>query len=152
MSKSKLTVSINENLVGSVNSVSSRKGIPISEIVGKYITFGLKQEIELTAAERYHFQRQSLNSGLDNVLRLFSIKMEDAGLTDKFQTCLSLSQGFLRLKKREYRYAVIEQSVFELLNNVKDMDLNLFDIWLTDMSVFGKMKQRYLLLYPKTRK
>lgn len=148
MSKVKKCISIDEKTVGRVARIASAKGLPDSEIYETLLSIGLARNGELTAVERFHYQRQNIIRAIDSVLLTFGI-IQEGSITDKFRCVLISTFGLSRCKKRQIRDEIRESSVFEALNLIKDMDKNLFDELLTDMSKFGEIRNRYLQKYPK---
>jgi hypothetical protein len=152
MSKVKKCYSLSDEVVASISRISSQTATPESVIAEKYLTHCISEEVEMTSAERYHFQRKSINDSLDNVLRLFGINEENGGIQDKFRVALYLAQGNLRGKNREYRNGIIETSIFEILENIREWDNNVWKDLTSHMSYFGKIRIRYFNLYPKLKK
>ena len=144
----RLSLSIDEKIVGSMNAVSAKKGKPLSEIAERYFMIGLKNELELTSAERLYFQRQGLDAALDSVLIVHGVKVLGS-LTDKFTASLSMLTGFRRVKNRKSRYGELEISIFSIVAELKEYDINLFSEWITIMGYFGDIRKRYFNLYTK---
>jgi len=151
MSKQKICLSIDEKMVAGLSSAAAKRGIPISEIAQTYFSRMLCHEIELTAAERFYFQRDNIEKSLDNVLTILGVS-SNGGLSDKWGVSMALCLAKSRQKNRQSRYAVIELSLFEILNNLKDMDINLFEEWVIEMGKYGRIKNRYFNLYPRLSK
>lgn len=148
MTKCKICMSIDEKYVVGISSAAAKKGVPISEIGQAYFSFMLSRESQLTAAERFYYQRDNVEQSLDNVLRILGISA-NGGLSDKWSVAMALCLQKSRQKNRQSRYAVIEMSLFEVLNDLKEMDKNLFDEWIVEMGKYGRIKDRYFYLYPK---
>lgn len=151
MTRCKKCYSLEEKIVSGISAAAAKRGITESEVLQNILTLGLAKDHELTMAERFHFQRESINKSLDNLLLLFGVSVQ-GGLSDKFQTLTTLCMQMSRQKTRKSRYAVMEQSLFEVLNDLKDMDIDLFTEWTTYMSKHGRLRQRYFYLYPKSSK
>ena len=151
MSKHKICLSIDEKIVAGLSAAAAKRGTPISEIAQTYFSRMLSHDIELTAAERFYFQRDNVERSLDNVLTILGIS-SNGGLSDKWGVSLALCLAKSRQKNRQSRYAVIELSLFEILNNIKEMDINLFEEWVIEMGKYGRIKNRYFNLYPKLSK
>jgi len=151
MTKQKICLSIDEKIVSGLSSAASKRGVPISEIAQTYFSRMLCREIELTAAERFYFQRDNIERSLDNVLKILGVS-SNGGLSDKWGVSMALCLAKSRQKNRQSRYAVIELSLFEILNNLKEMDINLFEEWIVEMGKHGRIKNRYFNLYPKYSK
>jgi hypothetical protein len=152
MARTRKNFSLDTEIVEQICRVSASKGVPDSDVVEKYLEAGLSREEEHTSAERYHFQRNVINRELDSVLRLFGIIDMEGNLRDKYKSSLYLIQGNYRSKINRTRYGILQASLFDILNDIKDMDEGLFNELLTEMSYSGKIKDRYLSLYPKTSK
>ena len=152
MSKCKKCYSINEETISTISRISAQMGIPESEIANKYLDRNLSISSELTSAERYHFQRNSINMALDNVLLLFGIHDFSGGLSEKYKVSLYIAHGNSRGKNREYRNGIIELSLFEILEQIRTLDINIWKEITIIMAKFGEIRKRYFYLYPKLKK
>lgn len=148
MTCKKICFSIEEKVVSGISSAAAKRGIPLSEVVGTYLSKGLSKDNELTGAERFYFQRDNVEKSLNNILKIFGLDMKGS-LSDKFQTLMVLCTAKSRQKNRTIRYGIIELSLFEVLIVVKDMDKDLFDDWVVEMGKYGRIRDRYFQLYPK---
>jgi hypothetical protein len=147
----KICISIEEKTVSGISAAAAKRGVPLSQIAQIYLERGLSRDVELTGAERFYFQRDNIERSLNNILTIFGIDMKGS-LSDKFQTLMVLCTAKSRQKNRTIRYGIIETSLFEVLNNLKDMDKNLFDEWCVEMGKYGRIRNRYFNLYPKLSK
>ena len=146
--KNKVCYSIDEKIVSGISASAAKRGIPVSEVAQTYFSAGLARDYELTAAERFYFQRDNIEKSLDNILRIFGIA-QVGSLSDKFQTLCTLCMQKSRQKNRQIRYGIIEVSLFEVLNNIKELDNDLFKEWVIEMSKHGRLRNRYFNLYKK---
>ncbi len=151
MTKCRKCYSIDEKIVAGISASAAKRGITESEVAQSILHSGLAKDTELTMAERFHFKRESINKSLDNLLIMFSVRLE-GGLSDKFQVLTTLCSQMSRQKTRKSRYAVVEQSIFEVLNDVKEMDIDLYEEWTSELNKHGRMRERYFYLYPKSPK
>jgi len=147
--KCKKCFSLDEKTIASISRVSAQMGLPESEIVNKSLDKALSHSTELTSAERYHFQRNSINLALDNVLLLFGIRSFEGGLSEKYKVALYVAHGNNKAKTREYRNGIMEVSLFEILEQIRELDINIWGNLTTVMAQFGQIRKRYLDLYPK---
>ena len=147
--KCKRCFSISTEVASTISRISSQTGVPENNIVEKYLTRCISGEVELTSAERYNFRRKSINDSIDSVLRLFGILELNDSITRKFGASLYMAQGNLRGQNREYRNGIIEASLFEILENIREWDINVWKDITSHMAHFGKIRQRYFYLYPK---
>lgn len=148
MAKVKQCYSFEDKLVASIERVSLKKGISKSEVVNNYAVRGLSKEHELTAVERLKYQDEIINGALDSVLAVFKISC-DGDILLKFRHALYTCAGISKQKIERNRYGIMELSLFEVLNDIKDSDMALFDKLIIEMGSFGRIRQRYFNLYPK---
>lgn len=152
MTKVRKCYSIDDQNCGQIGRIASQKGVTESDIINDCIEKSLATEIELTSVERYHYQRVCVMKSLDSILRLCGITQMEGGCIDKFRLALYVCHGNSVQKNRQFRHGEFELSLFEVLNSIKDMDINIYGQILTDMSHFGRIRNRYLSLYPKNEK
>lgn len=152
MTKVRKCYSIDDQNCGQIGRIASQKGVTESDIINDYIEKSLACEIELTSVERYHYQRVCIMKSLDSILRLCGVTQMEGGCVDKFRLALYVCHGNSVQKNRQFRHGEFELSLFEVLNSIKDMDINIFNQILTDMAHFGRIRNRYLSLYPKSEK
>lgn len=148
MTKVKQCYSFDDKLVASLERVSLKKGISKSAVMEYYAVRGLSNESELTAVERLSYQDKIINGALDSVLEVFNISCNGDILT-KFRQALYTCAGISKQKIERNRYGIMELSLFEVLNNIKESDNALFDKLVVELGYFGRIRQRYFNLYPK---
>ena len=148
--KSKSVFSIDQKIIGQIERVAMSKGISKSEVVEKYLTHSLAHEAELTSIERYIFFRTVIESKLNNILLLQKI-VSNGDIIEKIEA------AFISMTMKTHTHAVtqnknlMELGIFEVFEDIKSWDSELFDKCSKIMSRFGRTRKRYLALYPENR-
>lgn len=142
------TISMEIRKIGQVDMVARARGVSFSEVIDYALVRYFQTCSELTAAERFLYREELINLKLDGLLSVFSSTCLK-GVFDKFSTCLYLCTGFLGHKKDKIRRELMESSIFEVLNLIKEWDKNVFDKCLTEMDKTGRIKGRYVKKYPQ---
>ena len=147
--KKQIRFNLGADLISTIANIAAKKGSPISDVAETYLTRGVSKEIEITSAERYNFGRIHINGSLDAVLRLFGIKDLEGGLSDKCTVIIALLREKTIQEKSNIRNGIVEVSYFEILNDIKEFDNDLYKKILVKMAKSGRIRDRYLNLYPE---
>jgi len=143
---------IDEKVLGTIETLSKQKGLSKSVLVEQMITVGLRNAVELTAAQRYHFARCVISNRCLDSLRLSGILMFEGGLSEQFMLICALEYDLRAKKNRQIRNGIVKMSIFEILEDIKAFDMDLFNKTLLEMNRFKKLKAEYLALYPNIEK
>lgn len=147
--KKQIKLNLNLETIKTLANISAKKGALISDVAETYLNRGISKEIEITSAERYNFSRIHINGSLDAVLRLFGIIHFEGGLSDKCTLIVALCREKTIQEKSQMRNGIIEISFFEILNDIKSFDIDIYKRIIVKMSKSGRIKNRYLNLYPE---
>lgn len=147
--KKQIKLNLNLETIKTLANISAKKGALISDVAETYLNRGISKEIEITSAERYNFSRIHINGSLDAILRLFGIKDLEGGLSDKCTVIIALLREKTIQEKSQMRNGIVEVSYFEILNEIKGFDIDLYKRIIVKMSKSGRIKNRYLNLYPE---
>lgn len=149
MTKNIISVSLDENLLGTIDTLSKQKGISKSGLIERFVHIGLKSDSDLTPEQRYHFARCVFVNRCSDLLRLHGIVVHEGGLDDKFTLIVALYPDFSTRKNRQSRYAIYEMSIFELLNEIKEFDKEIFQNCCKILRKNRKLSDAYFYLYPE---
>ena len=149
MVKNIASFNLNENLLGTLETLSKSKGLSKSVLVERLVTVGLKSEVELTAEQRYHFSRCVIQNKCADILRLSGILMFEGGVSDQISVLMALQLKLQNQKNRENRYGIMKMSIFEVLEDVKAFDKNVFDKIIHENFRYKKLLDEYFYLYKK---
>lgn len=152
MSKNKATFNLDEKILGTIETLSKQKGLSKSVLVEQMITVGLKDAVVLTAAQRYHFSRCVIENRCLDTLKLAGILVFEGSLSEKILLICALEYDLDKKKHREFRNGIVKLSIFELLEEVKAFDKDVFAKTMHEMSRFRKLRDEYLQLYPNIEK
>lgn len=148
MVKNIASFNLTDNVLGTLETLSKQKGLSKSVLVERLLSIALRNEIDLTSEQRYHFSRNVIDNRCLDVLRLAGITMFEGGLSDKIVLICALQTDLEHKKTREIRNGIMKLSIFELLEDIKRFDKNVFDKTMIEMGRYRKLKAEYLLLYP----
>lgn len=141
-------VTLDEQTWGELVRVSLRKGISKSEVIENYVSRGLSKEGELSGHERLRHADKSLNLALDSMLFSLNIEVKE-GFLRKFEVLFNEISGLSKQHSLYSRVGMMEVDCFNLLREVEGYDKNLFiEI---SKKLKGKLKQRFLNLYPELK-
>ena len=140
---------LDEKVLGTIETLSKQKGLSKSVLVERMVIIGLKNAVELTAEQRYHFARCVISNRCIDTLRLAGILVFEGGLSEQILLICALQHDLENKKSREIRNGIMKVSIFEILEDIRRFDKNVFDKTLEEMSRFRKLKSEYLSLYPK---
>lgn len=148
MSKKNATYSIDETTLGEIERISAKKGESRSDIVEKYILRGLAKELELTSLERMNAQDKVINLALDSILKLYNLELE-GGVEQKINIISLVVCNFSASNPLRERNRVAQLSLFEILKDIEDYDLPLFQK--ISKLLTRNLKQTFLGLYPEQK-
>jgi len=149
MAKVPVSLSMDENYVKTIETLGKQKGLSKSALVERLVSVGLKFDSDLTPEQRYHFGRCVFIDRCSDILRLHSIVVHEGGISDKFMLIVALSTNICTKKSRESRNAIYNLSVFELLNDLKTFDIDIFNDCVTHLNKSRKLADEYFELYPR---
>jgi len=139
---------LDETVLGTIETLSKQKGLSKSVLVERFLISGLKNEVELTAEQRYHFSRCVIQNRCSDTLRLAGILMFDGGLSEQIVLLCTLQYDLQNKKNREIRNGIMKLSIFDILEDVKRFDKNIFDKTMSEIKRFRKLVDEYRELYP----
>ncbi len=149
MVKNIASFNLSEQLLGTLETLSKQKGLSKSVLVERLLVIGLKTAVELTAEQRYHFSRCVIENKCTDMLRLSGIMVYVGGLSDQIALICALQSDLNYKKNREIRNGIMKVSIFELLEDIKDFDKNVFDKTISEIAKYKKLRDEYFYLYPK---
>jgi hypothetical protein len=144
-----VSLSMDENYIKTIETLSKQKGLSKSAVVERLCSIGLKYDSDLTPEQRYHFGRCVFIDRCSDILRLHSIVVHEGGISDKFMLIVALSTSICTKKSRESRNAIYNLSVFELLNDLKGFDKDIFNDCIAHLNKNRKLSDEYFELYPR---
>ena len=148
MVKKIASFNIKDTALGMIEQISTSLAESKSEIVERAIFEYCKSSWELTAEQRYHSHRETILKKCVETLKLSSITAHEGGVSDQIMLIMALVRNSKYQRINEIRNGIQKISLFELLNDVKGWDKNVFDKITSNMSEFKKLKEEYFNLYP----
>lgn len=140
---------IDEKVLSTIETLSKQKGLSKSVLVERFIVSGLKNESELTAEQRYHFSRCVIQNRCTDVLKIGGILQFEGSLSENILLICAIQHDLDKKKNREIRNGITKLSIFEILEDVRSFDKNVFDDLVVGMIRFKKLRDEYFNLYPK---
>jgi len=125
--RSRFSCSLLDTVITSINNIASKKGQTVSYITNKYMIDGLRNEKELTDAERYMWSMTRITETIDNLLRIAKINHFNGNIRESMlllSSILILDKGYFEstTSYTKYRY-----SFFEVLDELAKVDKPLID-------------------------
>jgi len=151
LTKQVMSISLDENIIGTINTLSTQKGISKSNLVERLLSVGLKTDSDLTPEQRYHFGRCVFVNRCSDVLKLHGIVEHEGGICDKFRLIVALGTSICTQKNRQSRNAIYELSIFELLNDIGEFDKEIFKECVVILNKNRNLSDKYFNLYPENK-
>lgn len=141
---------INEETWGELARVSAAKAISISELIENYVLHGLSHEVELSGIERYTAKKRNIILGVDAILLTLNCVVNGT-LQQKIDVLCALLAGISVASPLRGVKSIGELSLFEVLNDIKEWDYDLFSEIKRNMGKYRYIRNRYLALYPEKK-
>ena len=125
--KARFSCSLKESIISSVSDVAAKKGQSVSYVTSKYMIDGLKNERELTDAERYMWSMERITETIDRLLKIGKVHDFNGNVKESMlllSSILILDKGYFESSTSydKYRY-----SFFEVLDELSRIDKPLID-------------------------
>lgn len=151
LAKQVISFSLDENIIGTINTLSTQKGISKSGLAERLFSIGLKFDVDLTPEQRYHFGRCVFIDRCSDILKLHSIVVHEGGICDKIRLIMALGTTIGTHKNRQSRNAIYELSIFELLNDLKEFDKEIYKDSIVILNKNRNLSDKYFNLYPENK-
>jgi hypothetical protein len=125
--KERYSISIDEDSIKAIASISAQTGLTKSFIVSKWITEGLKNDMRLSISERYFFSKKILEERID---LLFSAIGYQSRTKDIHNGIILLFIVPKLCFQSEKEYELFRLSTYQILDAIQLHDLDLYNhIW-----------------------
>ena len=141
---------LNDETWGELARVAATKAISISELVEKYVLHGLSHEVELSGIERYTAKKRNIILAVDAILTTLNCVVNGT-LQQKIDILCALISGISVASPLRGVKTIGELSIFEVLNEIKEWDYDLFLEIKRNMGKYRYLRNRYLALYPERK-
>lgn len=144
-----MSFNLDEKFVNTIETLSRQKNCSKSSLVERLLTISLQKDIDLTPEQRYDFSRCVYVDRCRDILKLQGVLAHEGGICDKFALIVALSGTKTTRSNRKSRNAIYSLSVFELLNDLKAFDIDLFRECKTILFRSRKIYAEYVSLNPE---
>jgi len=132
--KERFSISIDEDIIKSVASISNKTGLSKSYIVNRWILDGLKRDNRLSRTERYYFSKRII---IDTINSLFISKGLECKIGD-IHTCIIILWSIPDITFSSQREInLFKLSLCGLLDDIKEHDRSIFENIINSLNKLG---------------
>jgi hypothetical protein len=132
--KERYSISIDDDSIKAISSLSAQTGLTKSFIVGKYIKDGLKSDLRLTHSERYFHGKAILFDKINLVFESIGMKNTNHDIKPSI---LILSTIPKIVFKSNHEYGEYKLSLYHLLDTVMGLDRELYQDIISNLNIMG---------------
>jgi len=122
--RERFSISIDEDSIKAISSLSVQTGLTKSYIVGKYITEGLKADMRLSSSDRYFFGKKLI---IDNISMLFNSIGFESKTDDICKNMIVLYSIPDVTFQSEKECSFFKLSLFQLIEKIHKYDYKLYE-------------------------
>jgi hypothetical protein len=124
MVKERFSISIDEDIIKTIASLSNQTGLSKSYIVNKWILEGLKNDNRLSASERYFFSRKIITNCIEGLLMSIGYESKNIDIHNNIIILYLIPSICFRTEKE---YNLFRLSIFQVIDSIHIHDTKLHE-------------------------
>lgn len=134
--KERFSVSLEDAVIKSVASLSSKTGLTKSYICSKWILEGLKSDLRLSTSERYFFSKKIVLMEIENLFRCVGLEYKSIDISKSVVILFSIPDNVFASKTEADKYKL---SLVLLLDKIKVHDRNIYQ---ETLDILNKLRMK----------
>ncbi len=122
--KERFSISLDEDIIKTVSSLSTQTGLSKSYIITKWILEGLKDDNRLSSTERYFFSKRIINNCIEGLFMSIGYNSINIDIQNSVIILYSIPSICFRTEKE---YELFRLSIFQLIDKIQTHDTKLHE-------------------------
>jgi len=122
MGKERFSISIDEDIIKTISSISNETGLSKSYIVNGWILDGLKGDNRLSSSERYFFGKRIIMNRIEGLLRSIGYDTRSTDIENNIIILYSIPGMCFKTDKE---YSLFRLSIFQIIDKIHIHDTKL---------------------------